>query len=394
VSGGVFICYRREDSAGFAGRIYDRLIASLGRESVFIDVDGIPAGRDFVEVLSERVGRCDALIALIGQDWLASKDKENRRRLDDPGDFVRIEIEAALDRNVRVIPVLVDGAAMPSADDLPQQIKKLARRQGIEISHSRFDSDAERLTEALAQIDPPALASSSRRAAAARTLATPKRSAVARWAIPVVGLVIAAAGAAIVYEPRRPREHEARQEETAPRAGVKSTSDVLKTLPIPDTMNASNVSAQPSQSKGAAAPQPLDNAPNAAARNGAADEPSTASLAPDVATKISKGDAPDASTGPQEWMNLLDFKNDYRERIVSSYPDKAWARCQDGIPQRAAHWSPRPPHQFFDLRGMYDKAFKSDAVDMTAKVFKILYDNVYQGCDGAKQHQTLWMKEG
>ena len=107
MSGGVFICYRRENSAGFAGRIYDRLVASLGRESVFIDVDGIPAGRDFVEVLSERVGRCDALIALIGHDWLASKDKDNRRRLDDASDFVRIEIEAALDRNVPVIPVLV-----------------------------------------------------------------------------------------------------------------------------------------------------------------------------------------------------------------------------------------------------------------------------------------------
>jgi hypothetical protein len=107
--GGVFICYRREDSAGFAGRIYDRLKMSLGRESVFIDVDNIPAGRDFVEVLTERVGRCDALVALIGKNWLASADKDNRRRLDDSSDFVRIEIEAALERNVPVIPVLVDG---------------------------------------------------------------------------------------------------------------------------------------------------------------------------------------------------------------------------------------------------------------------------------------------
>jgi len=123
--GGVFICYRREDSAGFAGRICDRLKTSLGRESVFIDVDNIPAGRDFIEVLSERVGRCDALIAVT--------------------DFVRIEIGAALERNVPVIPVLVDGAAMPRADDLPDALKKLARRQGIEISHNRFDSDAERL---------------------------------------------------------------------------------------------------------------------------------------------------------------------------------------------------------------------------------------------------------
>ena len=137
--GGVFICYRREDTAGFAGRIYDRLKSSLGRESVFIDVDNIPAGRDFVEVLSERVGRCDALVALIGRNWLISADKDNQRRLDDPNDFVRIEIEAALERNVPVIPVLVDGATMPQANDLPDTLKKLARRQGIEISHNRFD---------------------------------------------------------------------------------------------------------------------------------------------------------------------------------------------------------------------------------------------------------------
>ena len=151
--GGVFISYRREDSAGFAGRIYDRLRANLGPDSVFIDVDNIPAGLDFVEVLSERVGRCDALIALIGKNWIASADRDNRRRLDDPNDFVRIEIEAALERNVPVIPVLVDGATMPRGNDLPDGLKKLARRQGIEISHNRFDSDAERLTEALARIE-------------------------------------------------------------------------------------------------------------------------------------------------------------------------------------------------------------------------------------------------
>ena len=153
MSGGVFISYRRDDTAGFAGRIYDRLTNALGRESVFIDVDNIPAGLDFVDVLSERVGRCDALVAIIGRNWLASADKTNLRRLDDLTDFVRIEIEAALDRNVPVIPVLVDGAVMPQAYDLPDGLKKLARRQGIEISHTRFDADAERLTDALARIE-------------------------------------------------------------------------------------------------------------------------------------------------------------------------------------------------------------------------------------------------
>ncbi len=151
--GGVFICYRREDTAGFARLIYDRLTNKLGRDSVFFDVDNIPPGLDFVEILSERVGKCDALIAVIGKTWAASVDVRDRRRLDDPTDFVRIEIEAALERNIRVIPVLVDGAPMPRRDDLPDGMKKLTRRQGIEISHSRFDSDVDRLTRALSALD-------------------------------------------------------------------------------------------------------------------------------------------------------------------------------------------------------------------------------------------------
>ena len=148
MSGGVFICYRREDSASWARLIYDRLSSRLKREQVFIDVDNIEPGLDFVKVLSDRVGDCDALVAVIGKDWLSRR--RNRRRLDDPNDFVRIEIEAALTRNIRVIPVLVDGAAMPREETLPDTLKALARRQKIEVSHDRFNSDVERLTNALA----------------------------------------------------------------------------------------------------------------------------------------------------------------------------------------------------------------------------------------------------
>jgi TPR repeat protein len=153
VLGGVFICYRREDSAGFARLIYDRLTHKLGHESVFFDVDNIPPGLDFVDILSERVGQCDALIAVIGKNWASSRYLDDQRRLDDPNDFVRIEIEAALARKIRVIPILVDGATMPRPDDLPDSLKKLTRRQGIEISHTRFDSDVERLTRALSLLE-------------------------------------------------------------------------------------------------------------------------------------------------------------------------------------------------------------------------------------------------
>jgi TPR repeat protein len=197
VLGGVFICYRRDDSAGFAGRIYDRLTRTLGRESVFIDVDNIPVGFDFIEVLSERVGQCDALIAVIGRNWLSSADAQNRRRLDDVHDFVRIEIEAALKRNVPVIPVLVDGAAMPQPEDLPDPLKMLARRQGIEISHNRFDSDAERLTEALTLIEG---VQPGPTPDAGRQREPPRRLGVgARWLLIAAGVLVAIVGAGYLY---------------------------------------------------------------------------------------------------------------------------------------------------------------------------------------------------
>jgi predicted lipid-binding transport protein (Tim44 family) len=152
MSGGVFICYRREE-AGFAARaIHDRIVHRLERENVFLDVDNIDLGVDWFNVLTERVGACDALVAVIGRNWVSSADKDNHRRIDDPDDFVRIEIEAALKRNVRVIPLLVDGAAMPKPAELPDSLKGLARRQGIEISPARFDADVEKLTPALVSI--------------------------------------------------------------------------------------------------------------------------------------------------------------------------------------------------------------------------------------------------
>jgi hypothetical protein len=152
MSGGVFISYRREESSFAARAIYDRVAQRLGRENVFLDVDNIDLGVDWLEVLSERVGACEALIAVIGRNWTSSADRDSRRGVHDPDDFVRIEIEAALERRVRVIPVLVDGARMPRADDLPESLKGLARRQNIEISHIRFDADVEKLIRSLALI--------------------------------------------------------------------------------------------------------------------------------------------------------------------------------------------------------------------------------------------------
>ncbi len=148
-SGRIFISYRREETAYPAGWLFDRLADHLGAGQVFKDVDSIQLGDDFVEVITTAVGSCDVLLALIGDEWLTIADEDGRRRLDSPEDFVRLEIETALTRNVLVIPILVEGARMPRADELPASLAKLVRRQALELSPSRFDFDTSRLLRVL-----------------------------------------------------------------------------------------------------------------------------------------------------------------------------------------------------------------------------------------------------
>ncbi len=148
---GIFISYRREDSPGHAGRIFDRLRSRFGSDVVFMDVAAIEAGVDFVDVLHKAVGSCDALLAVIGPQWL-SATSDGKRRLDDPHDFVRIEIAGALQRNVRVLPVLVDGARLPSTAGLPTDLQGLTRRQAIELRDARWDDDIDRLVEGLEKV--------------------------------------------------------------------------------------------------------------------------------------------------------------------------------------------------------------------------------------------------
>ncbi len=136
---GIFICYRRGDSAGFAGRLYDRLVAQFGEGRVFIDIDaGIPPGQNFVRVIEQRVSSCDVLIALMGKRWLTVR-RARQRRIDDPMDFVRLEIETALKREIPVIPALLEGASMARTDQLPDSLATLPSLQAIQITHERFE---------------------------------------------------------------------------------------------------------------------------------------------------------------------------------------------------------------------------------------------------------------
>ena len=146
----IFINYRRDDCPAHAGRLADTLEARFGKESVFMDVDTIDLGVDFVERIEQAIGDCDIVLALIGDEWLTVTDHKGQRRLDDPNDFVRLEISTALAReHVRVIPVLVEGAQIPTAEDLPDALTPLARRNGIELTDSRWRSDTSVLIGAI-----------------------------------------------------------------------------------------------------------------------------------------------------------------------------------------------------------------------------------------------------
>jgi TIR domain len=144
----IFICYRREDSSGHAGRLYDRLGARFG-DDVFMDIDAIGPGVDYARLIDETIDTVEAVVVVIGQQWLSSADGDGNRRLDDPEDLVRQEISVALARDVVVIPVLVQGAVLPEPGDLPPELVGLTRHNAFEVSDGRWNYDADRLVHAL-----------------------------------------------------------------------------------------------------------------------------------------------------------------------------------------------------------------------------------------------------
>jgi TIR domain-containing protein len=146
---GIFISYRRDDSADMAHALYRELSLRFGTNSVFIDVENIGLGENFAEIIDEKVGFCDALIAVIGKQWLGNADAEGRRRLDDPHDWVRLEIASAISRGIKVFPVLVGGATLPEQRDLPAAISMLPQAQALDLRPDRFDQGVARLVTAL-----------------------------------------------------------------------------------------------------------------------------------------------------------------------------------------------------------------------------------------------------
>lgn len=261
-AGGIFVSYRRDDAAYPAGWLVDRLVGRFGASRVFKDVDSIQLGDDFVEDIMAAVGSCVVLLAVIGVGWLTATGEDGRRRLNDPGDFVRLEIEAALARDVRVIPVLVNGAPMPRAADLPASLEGLARRQALVLDPGSFDTSRllGMLDSALAGTSPadPAEATSVRTAGQTgtsdrgsgggegRPARRPHRRVVAAA---VAVAVLAAAGIiAAVLAPPSPGKHPsatASTSSTGPATGftvcvspVVSCTDAMRTEPTSITVSA------------------------------------------------------------------------------------------------------------------------------------------------------------
>jgi TIR domain len=176
----IFVSYRRDDSEGEAGRLSDDLAESFNEDSVFMDVAAIQPGRDFRKAIDESIHKCSVLLAIVGPVWLEAKNALGEKRLEDEGDFVRLEIASALQRDIPVVPVLVRGAKMPRAEQLPQDLRELAYRNAVELTHARWKSDLQILIRALkpylehGDVSPPAVQATAAATPAASTTAMEK----------------------------------------------------------------------------------------------------------------------------------------------------------------------------------------------------------------------------
>jgi TIR domain len=187
----IFVNYRREDAAPYAGRLYDTLTERFGEANVFMDVDTIALGTDFTEAIERALASCDAVVTLIGRSWLDATDADGRRRLDDPRDVLRLELEHALGRPLLVVPATVQGASLPREEELPPTLAPLARRQSIELRDEAWRDDLARLVRRLEQAVP----------RLAQPKPTARRRAVPAWRRPraaVAAAVIVIVAAALV----------------------------------------------------------------------------------------------------------------------------------------------------------------------------------------------------
>jgi hypothetical protein len=212
---GIFISYRRDDASGHAGRLFDRLAARFGHDHVFMDVTDIAPGEDFTHVIETSVGAANVLLAVIGPQWISAAAGKGTRRIDDPSDLVRQEIGAGLQRKLRVIPVLVRGARMPREEELPDVLKPLARRQAVELTDTRWESDLALFEQALADHLPGQLPARRQ----PQEHPTPSRRPI----VAVIAVLLAIAAIAYLWRARSGDEHEPETPAAPPTAELGAT---------------------------------------------------------------------------------------------------------------------------------------------------------------------------
>jgi hypothetical protein len=293
----IFLSYRRDDSSGYAGRLFDNLAERFGRERVFMDIETLEPGMDFVAGIDRAIESCGAVIAMIGPSWIKAQDGEGRPRLDDPHDFIRLEITTALTRGVRVIPVLVHNASMPPEQELPEPLRPLCRLQACEISDNRWEFDVRRLANVLEPLiaEPEERPTAAPSAAAApagapSTTATPGRKSGGRptgWLAVVAAVILAAGGGAwwlsqsTSTEQARPPVNEPAS--PPPHASTRSES-VVRTVPPPKPPAGPAPATEPTRLEPPTPAEPLSEA---------LPEPRPPAEAEPVAVPAPRGPSPD-----------------------------------------------------------------------------------------------------
>jgi len=318
MSGKIFINYRRGDEPGFTQALLGRLELAFPADRLFIDVDSIPPGEDFVRMLESQVAQCDAMLTVIGTNWLDATDEHGGRRLDNPHDFVRIEIESALKQGKRVIPVLVHQARMPHPDELPEAIRPLSQRNAVRLTHERFRADVQGLIKALqGAIDEAASRHAGFAGAAdAKPLARSPSSRRTLGAVGVLGVVLAgAAGFWFAYPQLTLPWHEAAP---VPPASVRPAPVPPKSVqpaPVPSTP------AQPPL------PAPPPRAPAPAHDQAPATPPLPAPVAPSPQIATPPAPVPDAAgIEVTFWNSIKDEKNpSLFEAYLKRYPNGVFA---------------------------------------------------------------------
>jgi Domain of unknown function (DUF4189)/TIR domain/Putative peptidoglycan binding domain len=317
MSGKIFINYRRGDEPGFTQALLGRLEQAFPAERLFIDVDNIPPGEDFVSMLESQVAQCDAMLTVIGNNWLDATDERGGRRLDDPHDFVRIEIESALKQGKRVIPVLVHQARMPHPNELPEAIRPLSQRNAVRLTHERFRADVQGLIKALqGAIDEVAARRSSSVGAsdhAVRPLKKSPRRALA--ALGVLGVVlIGSAGIWLAYPKLTLPSHETAPGQPAPVPPTSALPAAVQ-LPAPSPTPVQPAPVQPIPVQDRALAAPAQPAPSVAAPP----LQSASATPPEPALEASRVEV-------TFWNSIKDEKNPHLfEAYLKRYPDGAFA---------------------------------------------------------------------